>query len=186
MNNDNTIKTLTGFLQTAEKNRKYPANTVYGIKAAFRLFAQELTDEEKESINTFNNHFEQIYQSVFNKNKAVIAASSLETYKRRMQGLIKDFEKYGVDPSKMATWDRPIRKNPSKKNILKKDNQEKKDPVTFPEELDLDKNIPMHRLELSLRPNVKAIILVPSDLTKEEGDKIKGIVEYLSVTVKNI
>lgn len=179
---NDTIQTLTDFLQAAEKNRKYPANTVYGIKAALRLFSQELTDEEKESIDTFKAHFEQINQSVFTKNKSKVAAASLETYKRRIQGLIRDYEKYGIDPTKISSWERPIKKATGRKTVeteTTKSSNEKHEHDSI-NEPSLDMGTPMHRLELSLRPSVKAIILLPANLTKEEADKVVGIVQYLA------
>lgn len=180
-----TIQTLTDFLHTAEKNRKYPVNSIYGIKAALRLFSQELKDEEKESFDTFKDHFEQIYQSVFHKNKATVAVASLETYKRRISGLLKDYEKYGTDPTKMANWERPVRKvNTRKKSAESSSESQEARQDNVSRSVSLDKGTPMHRLELSLRPNVKAIILVPSDLTKDEGEQIKGLIEYLSMKKK--
>jgi len=172
-----TIQTLTDFLTAAEKSRKYPPNTVYGIKAALRLFGRELKDQEKESVDVFKEHFEQINQIVFNKNKTKIAAASLGTYRRRMLGLLNDYEKYGVDPTKLTTWNRPLRQRRS----IKTDKEPTK-PVaesTQPEQIPTNL-AEIDRHELTLRPGVKAIILVPSDLRPEEIKRIQNLVDYLA------
>src|SRR3989344_2230656 len=104
-----TIQSLIEFTFAAEKSRKYPSNTAGAMRSALRLFERDMTDEEKESIDTFKNHIDQISQSVFNKNKSKMSATSLETYKRRLDSLINDYEKYGTEPSKMASWDRTPR-----------------------------------------------------------------------------
>lgn len=179
----NTIQTLTEFLAAADKSRKYPANTVYGIKAALRLFSEELKDEEKESLDTFKAHFELIYQSVFNKNKARINVNSLGTYRRRMLGLLNDYEKYGTDPAKMASWSRPVVKRLTKANVAKTDAKDFQTDGAGEEKTEIP-GVPLHRVELSLRPDAKAILLLPSDLTPEEAEKIKGLVGYLATGEK--
>lgn len=181
----NSIQILTDFIEAAKKNRKYPDNTAYGFKAALRLFEPELTEEEKESLDTFKSHFEQIYQSVFNKNKAKFTASSLAVYRRRLLGLIADYEKYGIDPTKMVSWIRPSRKMSGRKSENSKQAIQADSGVSGVAEAQLiEKGPTMDRFELSLRPNIKAIILVPSDLSSDEVKKIRGLVDYLANNAK--
>lgn len=172
----NTIQTLQDFVNTAETNRVYPANSVYGYKAALKLFASELNQQEAESLDLFKSRFEQIYQSVFNKNKAKISIASLETYKRRLRGLLNDYEKYAHDPAKMAQWNRgkgkSFTKNSAEKEKLKKDASPEKEPLFVPE-----KSIKMNRMEIALRPDTTAIILVPFDLSQQEADKLKKFID---------
>jgi len=181
----NTIQILTEFIGAAKKSRIYPDNTAYAFKAALRLFEPELTDEERESFDTFKNHFEQIYRSVHSKNQAKFTASSLAVYRRRLLSLISDYEKYGVDPTKMASWDRPSRKITGRK--MGDDGRpvsEEQPSLDMMGTQIIEKGPTMDRFELSLRPNVKAIILVPSDLSGEEVKKIKGLIDYLANNAK--
>lgn len=177
-----TIKTLSEFIAAAEKSRKYPTNSAYGMKAALKLFEPELKDQEKESVDVFQKRFEQIYQSVFAKNKARMSIASLETYKRRLVSLLRDYEKYGMDPSKMASWTRPIRR-PYGKRIEKSSGIERQE-AGVPEEPGVSsvktEGPTMNRLEISLRPDARAILLLPSDLTSEEAEKIVGLVGFLA------
>jgi len=167
------MKDLEDFINAAEKSRKYPRSTAAAKRSALRLFGAELNDYEAQSLDSFEKNFEQIYQEVVNKNKANMSASSLITYKRRVSGLIKDYKNYGLDPTKMANWNRPLRKVSEKVSNSKRNEQEAHQGIELP------KDANMARFELPLREGVKAIISVPSDMTKEEVGKIKKYVDFL-------
>jgi hypothetical protein len=168
------IKTLLGFIDTAEKNRKYPEATAAAKRAAVRLFEPELNDEERESLDTFKAHFDQIAQNVLNKNKSKMKLESLVTYRNRLSGLVSEYEKYGIDPMKMANWNRPVRKVSAQKRT---EGGNRQDEPT--QEIEKYKEIDMSRFELPLRTGVKAIILVPSDITREEVGKIRKYIDFL-------
>lgn len=176
-----TLQSLEDFIGAAEKSRKYPANTAGAFKSALRLYEPELTDEEKESLDTVKEHLDQISQSVYNKNKSKMSVASLETYKRRLRALLIDYEKYGTDPSKMASWNRVPRVRRSNKS-LKSNGQTttEQENIEVSNERPLEQNSKVIRFEISLRPDAKAIILTPSDMTADEVNKIKGYIEYLA------
>lgn len=177
-------KELLDFIDTAERNRKYPVGTAAGRRSALRLFESELNDEEKESLDTFKKNLDQIYQNVFNKNKSNMSAGSLTTYKMRLLSLIKDYEKYGQDPTKLANWNRPVRKynkassdqEPKQSNPTAESKQE----VLLPE-----KGSDFSRFELPLRPGIKAIIIVPSDISKSEVEKLRSYINFLDSIAGN-
>ncbi len=104
-----------------------------------------------------------------------MTVASLETYKNRFIALIKEYEKYGVNPTMMASWNRTIRKVSIKSDKTKSN--------SAPANLEIKENdykeIEMSRFELPLRPGVKAIILVPSDVTKDEVDKVRKYIDFL-------
>ncbi|MBX4192091.1 hypothetical protein KW798_01245 [Candidatus Parcubacteria bacterium] len=54
------FKKLTEFVNFAAKNRKYPESTAQGLRAALKLFDQELSDEERNSLQLFKERFDQI------------------------------------------------------------------------------------------------------------------------------
>ena len=171
------IKQLSEFIDTAERNRKYPTGTATGRRAALRLFEQELNEEEKESLDTLRSNLEQIYQNVFNKNKSKMSAESLVTYKQRIEKLIEDYETYGADPTKLATWNRPTRK--SKSSALQANNQKSSGVSVSDEETKLEKDVPLSRFELPLRTGVKAIIIVPSDIKTNEVNTLRKYIDFL-------
>lgn len=97
------INDLYDFIERAIKSRKYPENTGLSLKSALKLFERELNEDEKNSLDQFKRNIEQIYQTVFSKNKEY-SADSLAVYKSRVLKAINDYEKYGTDPNKMANW----------------------------------------------------------------------------------
>lgn len=168
-----SIDTLKNFIDAAETSRKYPSNTATSKRTALNLFEKELKNEEGESLEVFSNNLDKIAQEVFNKNSSSMSASSVETYKRRISSLIKDYEKYGTDPTKMSSWNRPTRK--MKKKVVKEKNDNQEISVQ-PSEVS---SIETSRFEVSLRPGVKSIVVVPADITKEEVEKIKKLIDSL-------
>ena len=94
---------LYDFIDRAIKSRKYPDNTGMALKTSLKLFETELNEEERSSVDEFRKNIEQIYQNVFLKNKN-FSAGSLATYKSRVLKVLSDYEKYGVDPTKMSNW----------------------------------------------------------------------------------
>lgn len=171
----NIINNLIEFIEVAEKSRKYPGNTASARKSAVRLFGQELNEQEKISLDTLKSNIEQIYQNVFNKNKASMTVASLQTYKARFLALIKDYEKYGSSPTAMASWNRQVRKVVPKTLGTKKDIQSETSLVNE----NTSKDTEMSRFELPLRPGVKAIILVPSNISKTEVQKMRKYIDFL-------
>lgn len=177
-------KELLDFIDTAERNRKYPGGTAAGRRSALRLFEVELNDEEKESLDTFKKNLDQIYQNVFNKNKSNMSAGSLTTYKMRLESLIKDYEKYGQDPTKLANWNRPVRKY-KKASLAKEVSDSIPATESKPEVLLPEKGSDFSRFELPLRPGIKAIIIVPSDISKSEVEKLRGYINFLDSIAGN-
>lgn len=111
------FKDLYDFIDRAVKSRKYPDNTGMAFKTALKLFETELKEEERNSIDEFSKNVEQIYQGVFSKNKN-FSAGSLATYKSRIIKILSDYEKYGVDPTKMANWSPKVIKRSKKQDMF--------------------------------------------------------------------
>lgn len=175
------IQSLYDFIERATKSRKYPENTAQGLKAALKLFDAVLNQEERQSLETFENNIEQIYHSVSSKNGKNFNASTLAVYKSRILKLLSDYGKYGVDPTKMAIWTpKVINRSPKKQHpaTSTENTSEINDllPVTA---------VGMHKIELALRPGVKSIIIVPTDMTDTEGAIIKGVLESLVTKKKD-
>jgi hypothetical protein len=174
------ISNLIEFIEVANKNRIYPRGTADGYKAAVKLFDAELSEEERESLNIFLERIDKIYPEVVRKNQGKIKIQSLETYKVRVKKVISDFVKYGQDPSKLASWNRPGRKSRqsgTQKTIVPNDATE----TTNDLPLMAPSFTQMNRIELSLRPesDIKALVIVPFDLKSDEATKIKGLVDAL-------
>jgi hypothetical protein len=169
------IKTLKDFLEVAQRNRKYPMNSVYGYRAALKLFDEEISPDERESFNLFNERFEQIYSNVLNKHKNDFSIASLEIYKKRIKKILADYQKYGIDPSKMSSWSPTV----IKRTVIKQKNQQNSSLEEFSDEQPLQIPAENSKHEYSLRQLKKILISYPSDFTLEEAKSIKSFADYL-------
>lgn len=124
------IQDLYEFIDRAVKSRKYPDNTGMALKTALKLFEAVLNEDERNSIDVFSKNIEQIYQNVFSKNKD-FSASSLATYKSRVTKVLSDYEKYGVDPTKMAGWSPKIVIRSKKQSMTTKSNKPSENTFDF-------------------------------------------------------
>jgi len=177
---ENTIKTLIDFLDLAKRNRKYPPNTAKGIKAALKLFSNELNDDELHSMDLFKDRFNQIYQSVCLKNKTNMTLSSLETYKHRLQRLLRDYDIYGKDVTKMSNWN-PSIVSKTKSSVTKINKTKKSSDYKKPEESNFPQidNTGLDKYEISLTSNSKIVISYPSDITADEAARIEQFGSFL-------
>ena len=171
-----TYNDLYEFIDAAVKNRNYAENTGPALKTALNLFRAELNAAELSSLAKFKENIDKIHQAVFTKNKAKFTAGSLATYKARVLRTLKDYEAYGKDPAKMASWSvkavtRPKRafSQHEEKNTL--DDQTRAPQSSAPN---------ITRLEVALRPDAKFVIEVPGNISAREIEKIKSILDSLS------
>src|SRR5436190_18879610 len=118
MENMSVIQNLIDFVNVAERNRKYAENSAIGFRAALRIFEPELNEQEKESLETFRQNIDQISQSVHRKNKDKISTSTIGIYKKRIQKIVSDYDKYANDASKMASWNPVTRIRTSKRDSM--------------------------------------------------------------------
>ena len=175
----NKFQDLYNFIDRAVKNRKYVENTSQTLKAALNLYRSELNEDEQNSLEIFEKKFEEISQSVFSKNQNRFNASSLASYKSRTMKVLKDFQRYGADPIKMNNWVVRSRKNNFSKKSVKDNKVSSIDGKDSSVAGDPSNSISMHRIELSLRPDAKFVLIVPRDITVSESETIKTILGSL-------
>lgn len=116
------FQALSTFIDSAVRSRKYPEGTGVALKVALNLFESELNEEERESLDVFKGNFDQIYRSVCQKNSTRFSMGSLATYKSRIQRVLQDYDKYGIDPTKMANWSPKARAVRRKSSSVKLEN----------------------------------------------------------------
>ncbi|MFZ2187768.1 MAG: hypothetical protein WAV46_04055 [Candidatus Moraniibacteriota bacterium] len=171
---------LYAFIDRAEKSRKYQPGTARAYTVALRLFEKELREEERESVSLFKANLPHIYATVCSKN-STFTSGSLATYKSRVAKVLADFEKYGVDLTKMASW------TPSKPIIRKKRSVMEQREAAVSKGPDSSGSLPkisapdIHRIELALRADAKFLIEVPRDITESEIAIVTGILNSLKV-----
>ena len=167
---------LYNFIYLARNNRKYPQNTANGLKSALKIFEKVLNLDELNSIDTVEENIEEIFINAVAKNKDK-NIGSMNTYKARILKVIKDNQRYGVNPAKMQGWvvkNRSVllRKNLNIDSLDKtKDNTQ----ITLSDYTDT----PVHKIELSLQNGLRASILLPRNITEKEIEMIKSILDAI-------
>jgi hypothetical protein len=165
---------LYNFIDFAKTNKKYPESTANNLKSALKVFEKELNAEELRSINMVEESINEIFRSVTiaNKEKSIV---SLNTYKARLLKVIKDYKKYGANPSKMQGW--VVKEKKSTPLLIKKDNLDK-------DKINLSNSIyrPVdnyYKIEFSSENNQKTFISVPKNITQKEIEIIKKLLNSL-------
>ncbi len=166
---------LYNFIDFAKANRKYPENTANNLKSALKIFEKELNAEELKSIDMVGESINEIFRSVViaNKQKSII---SLNTYKARLLKVIKDYKRYGVNPSKIQSW--TVKSKESTPLLIKKDKKDK-DNIKLSNSI----NAPVdnyYKIEFFLRENAKVALSLPKDVSLKEIKLIKTILDSLS------
>lgn len=177
------IEDLKEFIVSAEKSRKYPVNTAISFRTALKYFEAEMNEEEKNSFDLLEEHFEPIYQAVFNKNKIDKSVVTIATYRKRMRTLLNDYKKYGIDPTRMTNWTRATRPIPSIRSAKQPINTNVSKASV--EELAVTDLNQADKLVVVLNPKAperKASISIPIDLTDFEAERLKKIIDSLVIS----
>ena len=168
---------LLEFVSEAQRMGIYPGNTAYGLKAAIRRVAPVLTEQEASSLETFKSHLEAIFQRAFNLSKGKVNARSLAVYQRRLLRLINEYEQYGQTPQAMSGWKRKGKVSVGVRSERRIVSQSRIGSAELDAADDAKSSPSMHRLEVSLRPGVRAVLMLPFDLTEDEAKRIKTMID---------
>jgi len=163
---------LYEFIELAQKNRKYPTNTAHGRRAALKLFESVLHLDELGSLDLIEERIEEIYLSLISAYKNKFSIKSLSTYKGRFLKLIKDYKKYGKNPSLMDKWEVKQRKYNKKIDSKEKDIDQSNISSSI--------NRHVYKVTISLDNNREIVIQLPNKLTKEDTSIITKIILSLS------
>ena len=183
-NGGKVISELFEFLTIAKRHAHYPPNTAASAKAALRLVSSILTEQEAASVATFRSNLDAIFQRAFNAHQSRVSALSLQSYRSKIKMLLADFEKYGSNPQAMASWKRQTRKTNSKASL--KDSAKSETRISDGEQSEEGESaqaaFTLNRLEVALRPDLKAVLLIPRDITAPEAKRIKALLDACVVT----
>lgn len=174
---DKNFKDLYEFVNSAVKSRKYPESTAQTLRAALKLYEQELNEEEQGSIDSFRKNIDQIAQAVFGKNKLKFSATSLATYKSRVLKVVNDYEKYGTDPTKMASWSPKLvaraKRGSKQQEKASPDNGAQSEPL-MPAS-----SVASTTLIKDFGSGRVAQIVLPSDATDDERQKLSMLIQNM-------
>ena len=165
---------LFDFIDFARANKKYADSTANNLKSAVKIFEKELNAEELKSIDMVEDSIGEIFRSlvIANKDKGI---ASLNTYKARLLKVIKDYKKYGAEPSKIQGW--IVKKRGATIPTVREDKLDKKSII-----LSNRINTPVenfHKIELSMQNGQKISLSIPRDITAKEVETIKNILDSL-------
>jgi len=156
---------LYNFIDFAKANRKYADSTADNLKSALKIFEKELNAEELKSIHMVEESIGEIFRSlvIAHKDKSIV---SLNTYKARLLKVIKDYKKYGAEPSKMQHWVTKVKKDkPDKKKIILSNS--------------INRGVEnSHKIELSLDCG-RVELLIPKNISAKDAKIIQNLISSL-------
>ncbi|OGZ69518.1 MAG: hypothetical protein A3D44_03850 [Candidatus Staskawiczbacteria bacterium RIFCSPHIGHO2_02_FULL_42_22] len=169
----NEFNALYEFINLAQKNRKYPANTAHGRRAALKLFETVLHPDELEDLRLIEEKMKEIYLDLISKHRDTFSIASLNTYKGRFLKVISDYKKYG-NPQSFAHWETKIRRYKNKNT----EKDSKKD--IYLSDVSLPIHSPVNKIKISFDSERNCVIELPPKLTKEDASIIIKIIESLA------
>jgi hypothetical protein len=173
---------LYDFIDFAKANRKYADNSANNLKSSLKIFEKELNKEELKSISMVEDSIGEIFRSVViaNKDKSII---SLNTYKARLLKVIKDYKKYGAEPSKIQHWIVKTKKSlpagrQAHQELIKNDKPDKN-------KINLSNSINtpvenLHKITLSFDCG-KVEIIIPKNINKRDAKITKDVIDSLII-----
>ncbi len=166
------LQKIYDFVDLAEKNRKYPANTAHGRRAALKLFDTVLTEDERDSVTLIRERMNEIYLNLISKHKESFSIKSLNTYKGRFLKLLEEYEKYGLSPDGIVHWEAKERKY-TVKNMKDTIKDVSFHNLSFP----IHKGV--HKFQVALEHGDVCNIELPADVTSQDIATIKKIIDSL-------
>jgi len=170
----NILTSLQDFIDLAQKNRKYPANTAHGKRAALKLFETVLHPDELESLELIEERIKEIYLSLISRHKDKFSIQSLNTYKGRFVKTIQDYKRYGLSPDAFTRWEVKARKN---KNTDEQEDTKKDISLS---NLSLLTHNPVHKIQITLKNGNTFTIEIPENISKEDLAVITKVITSFS------
>lgn len=168
---------LFEFIDLAEKNRKYPANTAQGKRAALKLYETVITADERKSLSLIEERIKEIHLNLISKYKETFNIQSLNTYRGRFLQTVKDYKRYGRHPEAIAQWETKNRTY-TVKNAKSHEKDTAKD--TSLHNISLDTHTGVHKLEVLLEHGGNCLLQVPPTISKKDAQKIKDVLDALA------
>jgi len=173
------IDGLKSFIEKAIKLGKYPSNTGAGYSAAVKTAERALLNDEPRTLDYLLGHLEEL----FVRQNVNLSPQSIPIYVGRVKTVLSDYKTYGVDGSAIYNWNRKKRTQKTKgtkgdSGTSKVDQEEKMAPpdagtqfasASNPQKLNL--------LSWRIRPGLMIRIELPEDLTDQDVNKIKALLD---------
>ncbi len=185
---DYSKRALLGFVDMLEKRGLAKPNTASGYKVAALKILDGLSAQEEADVRKLDIAL--AVRRYNNRNPGKLSPSSLGAYQRRVENLIREFEKYHEDPTSYAGISRePSSGNGGRKKAPKAKKaptatSERQHPEPSAERVAMSEEVVPRRsgisLDFPLRDDFLAQVVVPRDLKANEARRLCAFVMTLA------
>jgi hypothetical protein len=179
---DFSKQALLGFLDTLERSGLAKPNTVAGYKAAAAKILSGLSSHEEADVRKLDIAL--AVRRYNNKNPGKLSPSSLATYQRRVEALVREFEKYHEDPTKYEGISREPASPNNKRTSRGKAKRRREHAEPTPDRVVTAEEVVSRRsgisLDFPLREDFLAQLVVPRDLKASEARRLCAFVMTLA------
>lgn len=183
---NHTIEALIKFIEKAERLGKYPRNTSQGYMAAIRLAIKGLTEDEPRTIEYLKGNAVELFSR---QHDLPLSPQSIPVYIARVRKVCSDYQQYGVDATKIYSWNRSKRerrntKRPKEEPIAT--NNTDNDPSSLNTSFGGARTAvetKLYVVQWSLRSDLVVRLELPVDLNSYDVDKLK---DSLDLELKHI
>lgn len=196
------ITRVKDFVDKAVRNYKYTPDAGRRLKKSLDLFNEVLQEDERSSLDVLSKRLNDIVNRVDIKHPNLYTTSSLMVYKSQVVRAISDYQKYGKDATKMASWSPKVIKRAGTDSSKNKPEVNKSVVTQTPEtvvknsDMAVDSTITnaiaahiipnsamaeMKTLDLPLQNDRSVAVYYPVDLTSTEAEKIGVVLKSIAL-----
>ncbi len=181
MDADFSKKGLLDFLSYLERKGMMKASTVNARKRACAAMLEVL--DENEAADLRNIDVESLAERFSNIRAGDFTPGSMQTYKSRFSGALGDFFAFREDPLKFKPGLSPRTRRRKASDRSDETNTRNDEGQVSPQSPSYQQDFDAVIFPIPLRSNlIVRIANLPSDLTLQEADKIKRVIDALIVT----
>ncbi len=184
---DYSKASLQRFLETAERQGFFNANTLGGMKSAVAKLLEDTDAEDMRKVDvkvaTIRYH---------NKHPGDLSPSSLGTYEQRLKRVIEEFGKYNQDPTGYKPFSKPVSKTTADRPARAGKARKEDDAVVEAEVISRNTGVltfdslarttpTAMAMEYPIRDNFMAQVILPRGMTSEEARRLCAFIRTLAV-----
>lgn len=169
MLDDFSLTAWLRFFDTAEEQGLMNRGRARALRTGVQQILTDLPDGQQRDVRTID--FEAAFKRYLNKNPGRLIPKSMADYRRRLDHALREFTEYNSNPTAYQSGGRASRASASGNGARAKkrdDGAQEKRPVPavpIPKQSGL-------ALDFPLRPEYRAQVVIPADMTTEEARRL--------------